>query len=148
MFSKSNSPHFTIHNLLEIIYEASLDKILIKVKITFEDHLNIFLEMNLTLNFMSSKYGEIDFSLNNKSLYFSKEKTESTRFSKSNMKVPKCHPVKIHQEKQHWKDQVYKNRRNLANAITLASSNEFLLSAVCTVHSAAGKDVDTAVWCC
>lgn len=72
----------------------------------------------------------------------------STRFSKSSMKVPKCHPVKIHQEKQHWKDQVYKNRRNLANAITLASSNEFLLSAVCTVHSAAGKVIDTAVWCC
>lgn len=45
---------------------------------------------------------------------------------KSSMKVQECHPVKIHQEKQHWKDQVYKNRKNLANAITLASSNEFL----------------------
>lgn len=44
---------------------------------------------------------------------------------KSSMKVRECHPVKIHQEKQHWKDQVYKNRKNLANAITLASSNEF-----------------------
>jgi hypothetical protein len=36
----------------------------------------------------------------------------------------KCHPVKIHQEKQHWKDQVYINSKTLANAITLASSNE------------------------
>lgn len=27
--------------------------------------------------------------------------------------------------RQHWKDQVYKNSKTLANAITLASSNEF-----------------------
>ena len=61
------------------------------------------------------------------------------------MKLRKCHPVKIHQEKQHWKDQVYKNRKKLANAITLASPNEFLLSAVRTVHSAAGKVIGVAV---
>lgn len=39
--------------------------------------------------------------------------------------MQKCHPVKIHQEKQHWKDQVYINSKTFANAITLASSNEF-----------------------
>lgn len=41
---------------------------------------------------------------------------------------------------------MYKNRKNLANAITLASSNEFLLSAVRTVHSAATEAVGMAVW--
>jgi hypothetical protein len=64
--------------------------------------------------------------------------------------MQKCHPVKIHQEKQHWKDQVYKNRKTLANAITLASSNEFLflLSVVYAVHSATRKVIDIAVWSC
>lgn len=62
--------------------------------------------------------------------------------------MQKCHPVKIHQEKQHWKDQGCKNRKNLANAITLAPSNEFLLSAVYEAHSAARKVIDIAVRCC
>ncbi|XP_036910870.1 28S ribosomal protein S9, mitochondrial isoform X2 [Sturnira hondurensis] len=55
--------------------------------------------------------------------------TASTQFSKSSMKVPKCHPVKIHQEKQHWKDQYAQFIRLLERLLTLqcgTAEKEFL----------------------
>lgn len=97
------------------------------------------------------------FSLNAESLCLSeredcvlkvhRESAASACCFKSSMKLRKCHPVKIHQEEQHWKDQVYKNRKTLANAITLTSPNEFLLCAVRTVYSAIGKIIGVAMWC-
>lgn len=68
----------------------------------------------------------------------------SARCVKSSMEVPSVILSKFI-TKATLEDQGYKNRENLANAITLASANEPLLSAVCAVHPAAGTVVGGAV---
>lgn len=69
----------------------------------------------------------------------------SVRCFKSSTKVRSVILSKFIKNSNIGKIKYIKIEKNLANAITLASSNEFLLSAVREVHSAAGKVIDIAL---